>query len=155
MCFVYEKRLPLLLIAEVIVHQDREVVHLNISEDIVWGHDAVDMLQRADWVFGIVLHLRLLGKFESAEGVNLLLLTEEEALTSDGRPELEIFLHFLISESPHHIDAAAFRHSIPEHQVRLVLALSLLVVDVLEEISQENCVLLVITTAKIQELLAS
>ena len=71
MCFVYEKRLPLLLIAEVIVHQDREVVHLNISEDIVWGHDAVDMLQRADWVFGIVLHLRLLGKFESAEGVNL------------------------------------------------------------------------------------
>ena len=135
MCFVYEKRLPLLLIAEVIVHQDREVVHLNISEDIFRGHNAVDMLQRADWVFGIVLHLRLFCKFESAEGVNLLLLTEEEALTSDGRPELEILLKFLISESPHHIDAAAFRHSIPEHQVRLVLALSLLVVDVLEEIS--------------------
>lgn len=90
---------------------------MHICEDVVLGDDAVDVFERADWVFGIILHLQLLGKFESAEGVNLLLLSKKEALASDRRPELEIFFYFLIGEGPHHINAATLRHGVPKHKV--------------------------------------
>jgi hypothetical protein len=45
-----EEGLPLLLVGHVIVHQDWEIVCLNISVDILVTDDAVNVFEGTDWI---------------------------------------------------------------------------------------------------------
>lgn len=114
-----KQHFPAFLLCQIPVHQNREIVGLNVLIDIVRTHDGVDMLHWTDGVFRSRLETMSGLERDVAETFTLFYEFVEVALTCDGRPQLEVFFFGLIFPASHHVHVLALRHCVPIHKERL------------------------------------
>lgn len=142
--------LPLFRIINIKWNQCWIRVLLDIGIYIILTDDTPNLLQWANRILRMTINLYTCTEWNTQELILIIIPTKEICLTCDRVPYLNMIILCIPS---HHIWGIPFWHGLSHHHVWLNLPLIQSFINVVEEVTEEDSMLLIVTSTEVKELL--